>query len=63
VVFGDRSFMDEVIYYYHRLLQLLEEEESVLSLSLQGELHNQYLRVIRKEKDDVERNLRIIYNN
>ena len=52
--------MDELRYYYRRLFQLLEEEEATISLCLQGELREQYLLLLKKEKDLIAENLQLI---
>lgn len=53
--------MEEIISEYRRLLELLKDEEELISKSLQGDLLEIYRDILTKEEDEIERYLRLNY--
>lgn len=53
--------MEEIISEYRRLLELLKEEEVLISRSLQGELLEIYRDILTREEEEIERYLRLNY--
>ena len=54
--------MENLVSSYQRLLQLLEEENNEIVLCMEGELLEKYRRVLQKEKEEIEKNIRFLCN-
>ena len=54
--------MEEVIAGYRRLLQLLEEERESACRCMDGDYLQAYLAVIKQEEENLERELRLLFN-
>jgi len=50
--------MDELRFYYRRLLQLLDTDYNTIGKSISDDLAAIYKRRILKEKEDIEKNYR-----
>lgn len=55
--------MDEVIYNYRKLLEKIDTEREIIDKSIEGDLLERYRRILVKERDDIEKNLRKLYQN
>lgn len=55
--------MEDVVEGYQKLLRLLEEEKESARRCLDGELLQAYLMVIEQEEENLQRELRLLYNN
>ncbi len=53
--------MEEIISEYRKLLDLIDEEKALIANSLQGELLEIYRDILTKERDEIERYLRLNY--
>lgn len=54
--------MEDTVAYYKKLIQLLEEENDIVSLCLQGELLDLYRQILVKEKEAIETQLMKLIN-
>ncbi len=53
--------MDEIISEYRKLLELLDEEKESIVRSMQGELMEIYREILQKERENVEKNIHMLY--
>ena len=54
--------MDELIYYYQKLIQLLDEEDIKLQGYFEGDLSEMYRQILQKEKEVIQNNLQYLLN-
>lgn len=54
--------MEDLIAGYKRLLQLLDEEQESARGCMDGQYLYAYLAIIEQERDNVENELRLLYN-
>ena len=55
--------MENIIAGYRRLLQLLDEERESACRCMEGQYLQAYLTIIEQEKENVQNELRLLYNN
>ena len=55
--------MEEFIHQYKRLLLLLAEEQDNIKMAIDGELQEEYIKILNKEREAVENNIKNLFAN